>query len=207
VLKQICREVYFTRLPVGHLHEDIDAFFGIIWSCFSLSPCLTLEEYITTITRKFADSSLKPVIKDVIVVPDYERFFDADRCIDKYLSKLHKKQYTQHQWRFEAKNKSVGYMLCAKTTFKAYSSDAVVEIYKKHPGECFSTIGHYTGLEVTKLLCPWYPAANEDGSLEGREGIEGFHILEAIPSRLQIASIRFHFLPTLKRRLKRLCVR
>ena len=31
VLKGIFCKIIFTRLPVGHTHDDVDAFFGCIW--------------------------------------------------------------------------------------------------------------------------------------------------------------------------------
>ena len=45
VALRIVPEVYLTRLPVGHTHEDINAMFGIMWLYFRLRPCLTLGAY------------------------------------------------------------------------------------------------------------------------------------------------------------------
>jgi hypothetical protein len=32
VIKNLCKKIVITRLPVGHTHEDIDAVFGVLWN-------------------------------------------------------------------------------------------------------------------------------------------------------------------------------
>jgi len=38
----------------GHTHEDIDAAFGVIWSCISSDPCDTLQTYKDRIEKAFS---------------------------------------------------------------------------------------------------------------------------------------------------------
>ena len=54
VAKRIVPEILLTRLPVRHMHEDIDALFGHIWTSFRLNPCLTLSDYAEVVHRCFA---------------------------------------------------------------------------------------------------------------------------------------------------------
>jgi len=180
VVKRVAREVYYTRLPTGHTHDDIDACFAIIWVCFRYSSCETLEMYKTAIHKAFADSYLDAKVKDLMVIPDYQCFLSG--CIDKKLARLHKDIQTQHQWRFEAVKLSVYFPLGCKTTFRAYSSDKVVEFIKKPKMQCISPIGQYTGLEATTLYCRWYPSSECDPS---RVGIEGFYLLRNLPQTVQ----------------------
>ena len=64
--------------------------------------------------------------------------------------------HTQHCWRFEAVLPSPKFPQGCKTTYKAYSSDKVVEFVSKPVSQCHSAIGQYTGLEPMTVYCPWY---------------------------------------------------
>lgn len=178
VVKRMCRLIYYTRLPTGHTHEDIDACFALIWICFRNRPCETLQGYKKIIEEKLAESVLHAKVVDVYVIPNWHSFFD--NCIDTKLSKLHHDIQTQHQWRFQAVE-SVNFPLGCKTTYKAYSSDRVVELIKKPKQQCITEIGQRTGLEATTLFCPWYPAAYGINSDPRRQGIEGFYLLRRMP--------------------------
>ena len=50
--------------------------------------------------EQFKDTKLDIVIHDVKVVPDYTSFLEP--CIDPKFERLHKTEFTQLQWRFEA---------------------------------------------------------------------------------------------------------
>ena len=180
VVKRIARIVYFTRLPTGHTHEDIDACFALIWVCFRFSSCETLGMYKSAIEKAFSEGNLNSKTKDIMVIPDYQSFLEG--CIDKKLARLHKEIQTQHQWRFEAIKPSVYFPLGCKTTYRAYSSDKVVEFIKKPKLQCISSIGQYTGLEATTLYCCWYPSPNCDPN---RVGIEGYYLLRNIPETVK----------------------
>jgi hypothetical protein len=71
VVKRCCREVYYTRLPAGHTHEDIDASFGVLWSCFRSVSCTTIQGYKSMIEDGFRASCLHAVMEDIYAVPDY----------------------------------------------------------------------------------------------------------------------------------------
>ena len=135
----------YSRLPAGHTHEDIDAAFGVIWKWFRQKPCETLEDYKTGIEKAFQDKKTPASIYDVYAIPNYISWFEP--CIDKKLSKLHKEEDTQHQWRFYAVEKSSHFPLGCKTLYRAYSSDKVVELISKDKLSCRSFIGTTIGLE------------------------------------------------------------
>jgi hypothetical protein len=176
VIKRIARLILFTRLPTGHTHEDIDACFGVIWNCCKGRPCETLQQYMNRIVATFAETALRAVMIDVMVVPDYKHLLRD--CVDSKLKNLHKDIQTQHQWRFEAVEQSVYFPLGCKTTYRAYSSDVVVEFVKKPKLQCLSSVGQYTGLEPVQLHCRWYPSAQCDAS---RPNVEGFYLLWRMP--------------------------
>jgi hypothetical protein len=68
--------------------------------------------------------------------------------------------------------------LGCKTTFRAYSSDQVVEFHKKPKGQCISMVGRYTGLEPVTFFCRWFPSATCD---KNRPGVEGLYLLKGMP--------------------------
>jgi hypothetical protein len=46
VTKKMARVIFYTRLPVGHTHEDIDAAFATVWRCwFCFQACETFKMY------------------------------------------------------------------------------------------------------------------------------------------------------------------
>lgn len=176
VVKRICRDVYFTRLPVGHTHEDIDAAFAVIWSCFGSEPCETLEGYKSRIEKAFAATSLHAHFEDIMIVPDYQSILED--CIISGFARMHKEEHTQLQWHFYAVAVDPMFPLGCKTTYRAYSSDQVVEFKKQPKGQCVSKVGRYTGLEPHTLFCRWYPSSKCDPN---RLGVEGFYILTKLP--------------------------
>ena len=177
-IKRIVRVCFYSRLPTGHTHEDIDAVFAIIWDIFRYRPCETLQQYKELILTQLAQSKLNPSMVDVMVVPDFESWLEP--CIDSKLSRMHKEIYTQHQWRFEAVTPDQHFPFGCKTMFRAYSSDKVVEIYKEVAGICTSEMGKTIGLEARTVFVKWYPSATDDDA-NTRPGIEGFYILHKIP--------------------------
>jgi hypothetical protein len=157
VVKRIAREIYFTRLPTGHTHEDIDSCFAVIWSCFRSEPCETLALYKSRIEETFSATSLKAKMEDVYVIPDYKILLQ--NCIDTRLSNLHKEGQTQHQWRFEAVELSTYFPLGVKTMYRAYCSDRVVEFHAKPASKCDTRIGQAIGLEPVTVTCRWHPSS------------------------------------------------
>ena len=53
VCKKIAKQIVITRLPVGHTHEDIDAFFGTIWGAFRDKTMLSEQVIIIIFFRVF----------------------------------------------------------------------------------------------------------------------------------------------------------
>lgn len=184
VARNLVRLVLYTRLPTGHTHEDIDGCFGVIWSHFRKHPCLTLEAYERVLHKCFKNESLSVNVEDVYAVVDYAAILAPH--IDKCLSRLHKEDQTQHQWRFESVERSPVFPFGCKTTYRAFSSDRVVELVKRPKDACISEIGKLTGLEPITTLCRWYPYdirvdAREIG-LEPEAKIEGMFLLGSLPT-------------------------
>lgn len=158
VVKRVCREIWYTRLPTGHTHEDIDACFGNIWSAFKAEPVMTMDAWKSQVEKHFEELTLRTEVKDIWIVPDYMSLFEG--CIIRNLGRIHKDLQTQHQWRFLAVIQDQYFPLGCKTTFRAYSSDKVIEFIRKPKALCESEIGRYTGLEVTTLHIRWYPSSD-----------------------------------------------
>ena len=123
VAKRIVREVWFTRLPVGHTHEDIDGVFGVIARLVGGRVIYTIIEYQTLISQRFKASGVQCKFEDVFVVPNYVSVLSPH--IDPQLSGLHKTTATQLQWRFEAIDISSHFPNGVKTCYRAYSSSKV----------------------------------------------------------------------------------
>jgi hypothetical protein len=143
--------------------------------CFG-DHCNTFQEYKKLIEEEFKNSKLNIKVEDVYVVPNYQSFFAG--CIDPHLSRLHKEERTQLQWRFEAIKPSAYFPCGVKTTYRAYCSDRVVELVKTPKSQCISKMGSLIGLEPKTVYCRWYPSKTCDPR---RPGVEGIYLLRSIP--------------------------
>ena len=136
----------FTRLPVGHTHEDIDGVFGSLATWFQDKRIMHPVEYKEIVEASFgpdSGSSMRLQVEDIWVVPDYTSFFHP--VIDKGLSLLHKEEWTQHQWRFEAVTISNYNPTGEKAMYRKFCSDKVVILEKKCKLRCLSKVGRLTG--------------------------------------------------------------
>lgn len=129
------------------------------------------------------ESGLRVNVSDINIIPQYKILFEG--CYDAKLSRLHKEDLTQHQWRFEAVEPSVAFPLGCKVTYRAYASDRVVEILELPKDQCISSVGRATGLEPVTTYCSWWSSPSCDPN---RAGIEGFYLLRKIPE-LSISSL------------------
>lgn len=99
-------------------------------------------------------------VTDVMLVANYQKMLEG--CIDKSLKNLHKEEDTQLQWMFDAVEPCPYFPMGCRTLYRAYCSDKVIEFFKKHPSQCISEIGKYTGLEPVAVATRWYPSAECD---------------------------------------------
>jgi len=144
---------------------------------------LTLEDFKTIIEAAFKSERLKPTVIDIPYLVDWQYFFDREKSIDQHLSRLHKLIYTMHCWRFEAIEPHYGFFPHgAKSVYRPYPCTRILEMFKKPKAQCQSMVGIYTGLEPVETYNTWMPEKDGPNSLEGRQGVEGFYILNNIPT-------------------------
>ena len=155
----------------------LDAAFAQVWRWMRKNKVTNIHHYSEGVEKAFNSSKrrLKASAVDMYVLPDYVAWLDG--FLDKKLSNYAKVINTQHQWRFEAVQRSVLFPFGCKTTYRAYSSGKVVEIIKKPMIQCITPIGMLTGLEAYTTYCKWYPDQN---SIPNRN-VEGFYILTDMP--------------------------
>jgi hypothetical protein len=165
VVKRMARKVLFTRLPVGHTHEDIDSIFGVIARTIRGKPFDTLQQMKDLLEQALGGPYLKLIVKPTYVIPNYKKFLKSH--VDSELKRLHKQDQTQHQWIFEYTDQCANFPLGCKTTYRAYSSDLVVELVKTCKEQCLTPVGQATGLEAVSTFVVTYPSAEPPGSLPG----------------------------------------
>jgi hypothetical protein len=171
IAKGLIAEIYLTRLPVGHTHEDIDAMFGHIWTWFRKESCHTLEEYKIGVEECFRDSSNVLDLKDVYVIPDYVKFMS--KCFDD-VDRWAKKELTVHQWHFSRVKPSIYFPLGVRTLYRDYVSDKVVELKSVEKSKAVTRLGQLTGYDPVTHYSRWYP---DEGSIRFRP-IAGMYILK-----------------------------
>jgi hypothetical protein len=178
VTKRLARLIFYTRLPTGHTHEDIDAKFGHLWKHISEKPILTLEAFKSLAEDAFANSDIKSKVEDVYIIPDYKSFFDQNNSIDPRFKNYTKKEATQHQWRFQFVEKSVAFPFGCRTQYRAYASDNIIEFSLVKPENSIDAMGSIIGLEPVNVKIDWFPKGD---TFQSRKGIDGFYLLCNIP--------------------------
>ena len=152
---RIVQEIFLTRLPVGHTHEDIDAMFGILWVSFRLKPCLTLEAYKQGIIEAFnGDRKVEVVVEDVHIVPNYVEVISPN--VDK-LTRWAKEQLTVHQIHISVCNPTVYFPFGYFLRYRDYCSDRVVEMKSVEKRSAATTVGHLTGIDPVTHHSKWFP--------------------------------------------------
>ena len=173
VAKKLIAEIYLTRLPVGHTHEDIDGMFGHIWTWFRKEACHTLEDYRIGVLECFKDSVVTLDIQDVYITPNYVKFLAPH--FDK-VDRWAKKQLTVHQWYFSAVPVSLYFPLGVRTLYRDYVSDKVVELVEVKNSKAVTRLGQLTGFDPVTHYSRWYP---DERSIPFRS-VAGMYILKVI---------------------------
>lgn len=87
IIRRLCVKIVWTRLPVGHTHENIDAKFGVIWTAARNKTILTPDEYKNMIISSCSKKGQKTRVVDVHIVPDFKAYFNDEDCIDRAFGK------------------------------------------------------------------------------------------------------------------------
>jgi hypothetical protein len=123
VVKRCCRDVYYSRLPAGHTHEDIDSKFAKIWGKIRRAYVLTHSSW-----KKAIESVLGKVNMPCDPVTDLFAICDYVSYLAPHISRLShyaKKEWTQLQFFFDATEKSEHFPCGVKTRYRAFSQDKV----------------------------------------------------------------------------------
>ena len=72
--KGFTKKMFYTRLPTGHTHEDIDAIFGVVWRWFKKQHTLSLSAFKLGLEECLAGTRYDVSVEDVLIVPNYIDF-------------------------------------------------------------------------------------------------------------------------------------
>ena len=128
VAKRIVTRIIFSRLPVGHTHEDIDSCFAVIWNWFKRQTIKTPQEFKDFLEEASRNGKRPMEVVDILCVSNWKDFLR--RHIDPELKYLHKLGDAMLQWSFEAVDCDNNFPFGVKTMYRAYASDEVVKIVK-----------------------------------------------------------------------------
>ena len=173
---RIIQEIVLTRLPTGHTHEDIDSHFGRIWTSTRSQTYSSPQEYKNLLERTTADKVTPIDMVDVHVVGDYTKLFETYE-VDKNFKHWTKNEFTQHQWKFEAIEKSEHYPKGVKIQYRQYASDLIVDVKKLETLDKTGDFQIYLGLEVSNLIVKWFPESIENSIVMIQQDID-FSVIE-----------------------------
>lgn len=168
VAKGICNQLFLTRLPVGHTHEDIDSKFSKIWMRLRDEHVSTMREYTDLIEKALCPDSnhLECEVIDIFVVPYYVSYLQP--CMDKAFGRYARLEWTQLQWRFEKVCVSSDFPLGVKTMYRACSCDKVIEIIASN-----SELGY----SARDRINTWQPKIDLNKGIL----VEGMYLLQCFP--------------------------
>lgn len=124
VAKQVCglKKIVYSRLPVGHTHEDIDGIFGRISKYIYNRHVLTPKAYAKAIEEALkGKGKLDIVVHDLYVIPNYKKYFDG--CIDKLFGCAYKEPHAKLQFIIESVPVSSMYPVGVKLTYRRFCQD------------------------------------------------------------------------------------
>jgi hypothetical protein len=190
VSRRLTKEIFFTRLPVGHTHEDIDAKFGMLWKKLRTSHVLTPQGYAEKLKEVYSNMSFE--LHDIYMVANYKEFLES--AINPIIAKWTREEFTQHCYKFEAVDRNEDFPLRVKTTYRTYNSDYVYEIAPAPQG--FETLTGYAAFRVHSFWGPSY--TKENGTI-----VEGMSVLTQIPQTpLVVAPFQDNFIEDLQKTLR-----
>lgn len=87
VIRGLSKKVVFTRLPVGHTHEDIDSKFALIWKRVRNNFVLSPIQYAECIVRALNTANTTCSVHDLFVIPDYNAYISpyVDKHIERFI--------------------------------------------------------------------------------------------------------------------------
>lgn len=114
IIKRLTTKIIFTRLVVGHTHEDIDSKFGKIWTEIRNNHVLSPDDFEYFI-NKVLKSDKQPVeIVDLFVLPNYQAILEP--IFDKEFGLYAKEENTVLQFTFEAVERCPDFPLGCKVS-------------------------------------------------------------------------------------------
>lgn len=132
---------------------------------------LSAQSYFKGLSQALKNGKYKgqSQIKDIFVVPDYVSYLEG--CGDSKFGKYAKGEGTQHQFIFEAVERSPAFPLGCQTFYRAYSSDEVYEIMKGQSP-------YYEDVNYVARLCKvtTYPLGDERTATA-----PGMYLLQSLP--------------------------
>ena len=154
------KKIVYTRLPVGHTHEDIDAKFGNIWKGVRMENLLTPQAYKRHLEEIiFRNSDIPFKVVDVFVVPDYKSFLSSS--IDKDFQGWTKGERTQLQWMFDRPPEDSAHYFPngVRVQYRAYCSGEVVEVRPigDIPSSYVTEAGLAIGYQAVNTIVSWHP--------------------------------------------------
>jgi hypothetical protein len=164
--------IYLTRLPVGHTHEDIDARFGKLWVYIRSKIILSPSQWAKVMEECYGSSKLPFRQEDIMVLPNYKALFEP--YLDQKLSTFTKEEDTQLAWWFRVTERSQEFPLGVKTMYRAYASDEVFEIVENTNSDIPEV-----PWSVCRTKCRWQPvrAGHEELGIQH----DGLHVLNGFP--------------------------
>jgi hypothetical protein len=79
--------------------------------------------------KRVCDEDITVRVVELFAIPDYVEYLEEQDCIDKDFGRFTKLLNAQLQFIFEACEPSERFPLGVKTTYRAYSSDEVIELW------------------------------------------------------------------------------
>jgi hypothetical protein len=148
--------ITITCLLVGHMHIDVDGFFGTLWVCIRKRTIATALAYACAIVAALATAVLPCEVIDLFVIPDYSTYIKV--ALDPKFGGYARKGRTQHQFKMVKVERSTWFPFGVKTMYRKYSADNVIEIIEDTDTQDLLDSDHVS-LKPRNVYSQWEPQA------------------------------------------------
>jgi hypothetical protein len=177
----LTKNVYITRLPPGHTHNDIDGIFGVIWRFCWRQNILTPQDQFKYVMMSFASlrrRKAKVEMVDIFAVPDYWNYLKPHVYLKRVFKQMEENNFAMLQIIVNQTDISEQFPLGVKVTLRPYPTNTAMELVKEdNLVYCDGKTRSLTGIRPARCYVQNHPTKEENKGAD-----PGCSVLNTLPN-------------------------